>query len=77
MMGKRYYQTINRKSALTGNFNTMRLKIDPADVIKWKNGMLLQDAFPYLTASEREFIKTGITPEEWKEEFGQMNSEEE
>jgi hypothetical protein len=33
-------------------------------------GVLLQDAFPNLTTEEREFIKTGITPEEWDEYFG-------
>jgi hypothetical protein len=30
---------------------------------------LIQDAFPTLTADEREFILTGITSEEWDEIF--------
>ena len=30
-------------------------------------GALLQDAFPQLTAEEREFFKTGVTKEEWDE----------
>lgn len=30
-------------------------------------GKLLQDAFPHLSPADREFIKTGITDEEWKE----------
>jgi hypothetical protein len=39
--------------------------------ILWQSGMLIQDAFPMLSADEREFIKTGITPEEWEEMFGE------
>ena len=30
----------------------------------------IQQAFPTLNAEQREFIKTGVTPEEWKEVFG-------
>ena len=35
----------------------------------WKNGDLLQAAFPFLTATEREFILTGISDAEWDELF--------
>jgi hypothetical protein len=38
-------------------------------------GMFVQDAFRDWTPSQREFIMTGITPEEWKEIF--MEREEE
>jgi hypothetical protein len=31
----------------------------------WVNGMVIQKAFPMLDAGMREFIKTGITPEQW------------
>jgi hypothetical protein len=34
-------------------------------------GMLLQNAFPNLLPSQREFIKTGITSKEWDEIFGE------
>ena len=37
---------------------------------KWMEGSLIQDVFPELTANEREFIMTGITPQEWEEAFG-------
>jgi hypothetical protein len=39
--------------------------------ILWQTGMLIQDAFPMLDAGQREFIKTGITPEEWDAAFGE------
>jgi len=31
------------------------------------NAVLIQDAFPELTNDEREFIMTGVTPQEWEE----------
>ena len=34
---------------------------------QWMKGELVQRAFPFLTAGEREFLMTGITPEEWAE----------
>ena len=37
---------------------------------QWEmNDLHIQDAFPFLKPSEREFILTGITPEEWLEIF--------
>lgn len=32
----------------------------------YNKGALIQDAFPRLTAEQREFLLTGITPEEWE-----------
>jgi hypothetical protein len=34
-------------------------------------GRHIQDIIPLTTADEREFIMTGITPEEWKDVFGE------
>ena len=34
-------------------------------------GMHIQDAFPFLTPDEREFLLTGMTSEEWAELFGE------
>jgi hypothetical protein len=31
----------------------------------YNNGLLIQDAFPEISDSAREFIKNGITEEEW------------
>lgn len=30
----------------------------------------IQDIFPNITPGEREFIKTGITPKQWEDLFG-------
>jgi hypothetical protein len=52
----------------------MEIPISPREFAKretlWQTGMLIQDAFPMLDADQREFIKTGITPKEWEDTFG-------
>jgi len=40
------------------------------DAQRWINGELIQVAFPYLTADDREILKTGIDAEEWDRLFG-------
>jgi hypothetical protein len=62
---------VTRISALTGNENTMELAVTTAQIKRYESGeILLQNAFPQLTAPEREFIKSGITPDEWQKYFG-------
>ena len=68
MPGRTKY-TIDRKSPFTGMVNEMEIELAPNDYVNWKHGVNIQDALPYLTADEREFIKTGITPEDWAAEF--------
>jgi hypothetical protein len=34
-----------------------------------QRGMFIQDAFPFFSSSEREFLMTGITEAEWNETF--------
>jgi hypothetical protein len=62
---------ITRTSIISGKKRTFDLPITEEQCIKFGEGMLIQDAFPYLTASEREFIMTGITDKEWKDAFGE------
>jgi hypothetical protein len=45
------------------------------DAQRWVNGELIQVAFPYLNADDREILKTGIDAQGWEEMFG--GSEEE
>jgi hypothetical protein len=49
----------------------MNLDVSLEQMIRWDRGELIQDVFPNLTADEREFIKTGITPEDWNEMVGE------
>ena len=61
---------VTRLSPISGKKNTMQLDITGQELIDWEKGGLIQDIFPYLTPEEREFIKTGITPDEWDAMFG-------
>jgi hypothetical protein len=60
---------ITRTSMFSGKVRSMELPITEAQIIAYQNGALIQNAFPNLTASEREFYKTGITDEEWDAMF--------
>ena len=62
---------ITRKSLISGNINTMSLPITEEQYNAWEQGTLVQDAMPHLSPDEREFVMTGITPEEWAETFGE------
>lgn len=42
-----------------------------ASVAYHEDGLLVQDAFPFLTDDQREFIMTGLTPEDWDQLFGE------
>ena len=62
---------ITRKSLISGNINTMSLPITEEQYTAWEQGTLVQDAMPHLTPDDREFVMSGITPEEWAETFGE------
>lgn len=57
---------ITRVSPMTGRENTMDLDITEEQLWQWRNGALIQDAFPNLTSAQREFLKTGFTEEDWE-----------
>lgn len=60
-----------RKSIVSGKVHSMDLDITPKQYSAWVHGMSIQEAMPNLNADEREFIMTGITPEEWADTFGE------
>jgi len=65
-----YTMKITRTSRLTGKTSVMDLKITQAQLDAWVDGMLIQDAMPQLPPEHREFLMTGITPDEWDSVFG-------
>ena len=57
---------LTKTSILTGKINTMTLPITQDQLDLYNNTKInIQDVFPNLDSGEREFIKTGITQEEW------------
>lgn len=63
---------ITRVSTLTGEENTLRLPVSQVQMERWEMGELAQDVFPHLSPSQREFIISGITEEEWDHAFGEI-----
>lgn len=62
---------INRKSPLTGQINTMDLPITNEQLARYKSGDgHVQDIFSNLNPTQREFIMTGYTQEDWDTIFG-------
>ena len=62
---------ITRTSTLSGHISSMNIDVTLEQVASWEQGELVQNAMPNLSADEREFIMTGITPDEWASVFGE------
>ena len=65
---------ITRTSDFTGVERTLDLPITLEQYNSWKGGTLIQEAMPDLSPNDREFIMTGITSEEWDNEFGTIET---
>jgi len=61
---------VAKVSPITGGLNTMNLPLTPEQVEAWRAGALIQDIMPNLSAPQREFLVSGITPEEAQRVFG-------
>jgi len=64
---------VTRQSVITKKINTMELPItqENLDTYETVGDILIQDAFPNLSVEQREFILSGITPQEWNDTFGE------
>lgn len=58
---------IIRTSPISGIVHVMNIDVSHEQLARWRKGELIQNAMPHLTDDEREFIMTGITPEEWSD----------
>ena len=57
---------ITRTSAISGATRTREIDVTQAELDDYLGGELIQRAMPNVSADDREFIMTGITPEEWE-----------
>ena len=62
---------VAKTSMISGKTNTMVLSITNAQLERWVGGELIQDVFPDLSVDQREFLMTGVTQEEWNQNFGE------
>ena len=69
---------VTRQSVITKKINTMELPItqEHLDLYETVGDMLIQDAFPNLDKEQREFLLSGITPQEWNDTFGEEGDDE-
>ena len=67
---------IEKTSIFTGTTHRREIPIKPEDYEAWTNASNndpkrhIQNAAPYLTVDDREYIISGATPEEWAVIFG-------
>ena len=60
------HMNITRTNPINGAVNTFNLDVTIEQIEAYAAGALIQNAFPTLSVSDREFIKTGITAESWE-----------
>jgi hypothetical protein len=67
---------IVRQSQLSGAIRVMEIDITEEQLARVENRRanqeLIQNIVPHLPKEEREFLVTGITPEEWELAFADM-----
>lgn len=66
---------VGRECHFCGDYH--EVEVSESDYAAWRGGELAQDAFPYLTAKEREILISGICPKCWADTFGDDEEENE
>ena len=66
---------VTRVSPITGITNSWEIAVSEQQMADWQSGTLIQLVMPNLSADEREFTMTGITPSEWDEIFDEVVQE--
>jgi len=65
---------IEKRSDFTGKLNTMDLDITEEQLAEYLSSRgLIQSIFPDLSPTEREFLMTGVSPEEWNAAMGEIS----
>ena len=65
---------ISKVSIISGKRSTMDLPVTPDQLVRYNEGVeLVQNIFPNLSPEQREFLISGITPEEWAETMDEEN----
>jgi len=68
---------VRRTSSVSGKEHTREIDCTQEQLDRYfAGGIMIQNAFPNLNPDDREFIMTGITPEEWAEIFADSDEED-
>lgn len=60
---------VTMTSPFSGITRTKEINVTEAQFNAWRGGELIQNAMPHLSASDREFLMTGIDDEEFDNAF--------
>ena len=64
--------SFTKVSPLTGNTHTKEFEMTEEQYHAYQSGQgLIQEIFPHYSASDREFLQTGICDEEWESLFSE------
>jgi hypothetical protein len=58
-----------KRSPFSGEICSREIPVTEEQFKLYESGMLIQHAMPNISSEDREFIMTGITPEEWAKVF--------
>jgi len=61
---------ITKVSMFSGVAHTLDIPVTQEQLDDWREGTLIQNAMPNLSPDDREFLMTGMTPDEWEEMMG-------
>ena len=64
---------VGRECPFCGEYH--EVLVSEADFAAWQGGELVQNAFPYLSADDREILVSGICPKCWADTFGEEEDE--
>ena len=68
---------IRRANIFTGRVRELELDVTQEQIERWQNGELIQNVMPHLSVDEREFLISGMLPEEWDAYISDGEPEEE
>ena len=60
---------VTKFSPISMKYHTREIDVTQSQLDRWKAGELIQNVMPNISADDREFLMTGITPEEWDAHF--------
>jgi len=61
---------ITRTSKFSGKVHTRDIPVTQDQLDAWQRGGPIQRALPHLSLDDREFLISGVTPEEWASLMG-------
>jgi len=61
---------VTKRNVVTGQIAVREMPVTQEELNRHRNGELAQNVWPNMDYREREFLISGLTPEEWDALFG-------